>query len=105
MHGRSIHNTGDDAEDEDDSLVHMPDTTILFQRYLESGKMINVYDWFESFAVVLEEQRRHRQWTQFRNPARAQRKTPHTAYPAYPSDTLASRPWRKGASTDRAEQR
>jgi len=39
----------------------MPDTSILFQRYLESGKMINVYDWFESFAVVLEAQNRHKQ--------------------------------------------
>lgn len=35
----------------------MPDTSILFQRYLESGKLINVYDWFESFSVVLEAQR------------------------------------------------
>ncbi|KAL7409298.1 hypothetical protein BDY24DRAFT_223335 [Mrakia frigida] len=32
----------------------LPDTTILFLRYLESGKLINLYDWFESFASVLE---------------------------------------------------
>ncbi|OAX35042.1 hypothetical protein K503DRAFT_697611, partial [Rhizopogon vinicolor AM-OR11-026] len=38
-------------DDEDDDL---PDTSILFKGYLESGKMINVYDWFESFVVVLE---------------------------------------------------
>ena len=50
----------DEDEDEDESLVHMPDTSILFQRYLESGRMINVYDWFESFAVVLEAQKRHK---------------------------------------------
>ncbi|KAL4067425.1 origin recognition complex subunit 3 N-terminus-domain-containing protein [Scleroderma yunnanense] len=50
-----------DSEDEDESLIHMPDTSILFQRYLESGKMINVYDWFESFVVVLEAQKRNRQ--------------------------------------------
>jgi origin recognition complex subunit 3 len=30
----------------------------LFKGYLESGKMINVYDWFESFAVVLEARKR-----------------------------------------------
>lgn len=48
-------------EDEDKSLIHMPDTSVLFQRYLETGKMINVYDWFESFAVVLEAQKRHKQ--------------------------------------------
>ncbi|KAI6143578.1 origin recognition complex subunit 3 N-terminus-domain-containing protein [Pisolithus tinctorius] len=66
--GRSAHNnTESDGENEDDPLLHMPDTSILFQRYLDSGKMINVYDWFESFAVVLEEQKRHHQRTQSRN--------------------------------------
>lgn len=40
-------------------LWELPDTSILFRRYLDSGKMINVYDWFESFAVVLESQRRN----------------------------------------------
>lgn len=39
-------------------LWELPDTSILFRRYLDSGKMINVYDWFESFALVLEEQKR-----------------------------------------------
>jgi origin recognition complex subunit 3 len=39
------------------ALWELPDTCILFRRYLDSGKMINVYDWFESFAVVLESQR------------------------------------------------
>jgi origin recognition complex subunit 3 len=33
-----------------------PDTTLLFERYLESGKLINIYDWFESFKVALESQ-------------------------------------------------
>ena len=56
---------GNDSEDEgeDKSLMHMPDTSILFQRYLESGRMINVYDWFESFAVILEAQKRHKKST------------------------------------------
>jgi origin recognition complex subunit 3 len=38
-------------DDEDDDL---PDISILFKGYLESAKMINVYDWFESFVVFLE---------------------------------------------------
>jgi origin recognition complex subunit 3 len=41
-------------------LWELPDTSILFKRYLDSGKMINVYDWYETFAVVLESQKRHR---------------------------------------------
>ena len=53
-------NDSEDDDDDDESLVHMPDTSILFQRYLESGRMINVYDWFESFAVVLEAQKQHK---------------------------------------------
>ncbi|KDQ56641.1 hypothetical protein JAAARDRAFT_36119 [Jaapia argillacea MUCL 33604] len=32
----------------------LPDTTLLFKRYSEGGKMINVFDWFESFALELE---------------------------------------------------
>lgn len=31
----------------------MPDTSILFTKYLESGKLINLYDWFTTFAQVL----------------------------------------------------
>ncbi|KAF9069203.1 origin recognition complex subunit 3 N-terminus-domain-containing protein [Rhodocollybia butyracea] len=46
------------ADEDDDSLWRLPDTSILFHRYLESGKMINVYDWFESFHAVLGLQRR-----------------------------------------------
>ena len=47
-------------EREPPALWEHPDTGILFRRYLDSGKMINVYDWFESFAVVLEDQRRQK---------------------------------------------
>ncbi|KAH9898592.1 hypothetical protein C8Q73DRAFT_641438 [Cubamyces lactineus] len=39
-------------------LWELPDTSIAFRRYVEAGRMVNVYDWFESFAVVLETQRR-----------------------------------------------
>jgi len=34
--------------------VHDPDTPRLFQLYMEAGRTINVYDWFEAFAVSLE---------------------------------------------------
>ena len=40
-------------------LRDLPDISILFKRYLDSSKMINVYDWFESFKTVLEDQRQH----------------------------------------------
>ncbi|VDB83183.1 unnamed protein product [Peniophora sp. CBMAI 1063] len=39
-------------------LWEMPDTSILFRRYLEAGRMVNVYDWYEAFAMALETQRR-----------------------------------------------
>lgn len=31
-----------------------PDVCVLFRRYVEAGKTINVYDWFETFAQALE---------------------------------------------------
>ncbi|KAI5994190.1 origin recognition complex subunit 3 N-terminus-domain-containing protein [Pisolithus albus] len=99
---RSAHSTGDEDEDEDDSLMHMPDTTILFQRYLESGKMINVYDWFESFAVVLEEQRRRRQRTQIRNLPERNRRSPTPRTPRTPQ--TPSRHGRGGKGRQRKEQ-
>jgi origin recognition complex subunit 3 len=39
-------------------LWELPDTSIAFRRCLNSGRLINVQDWYESFAVVLDEQRR-----------------------------------------------
>ena len=39
-------------------LWELPDTSILFRRYMEAGKRINVFDWYESFALALETQRR-----------------------------------------------
>ena len=41
------------------ALWELPDTSIAFRRYVEAGRMVNVFDWFESFAVVLDSQRRH----------------------------------------------
>lgn len=37
----------------------LPDTSILFRRYLEAGRLINVYDLYESFSQVIESQRSH----------------------------------------------
>jgi origin recognition complex subunit 3 len=54
--GENDHTAGQNSLQADLSML--PDTSILFRRYLEAGRMINVYDWFESFAVVLESQRR-----------------------------------------------
>ncbi|KAG8889916.1 hypothetical protein FRB98_001962 [Tulasnella sp. 332] len=42
------HGSTDDA-----SLVTLPDESIVFLRYLNSGKMVNVYDWFDTFAMGL----------------------------------------------------
>ena len=41
------------------ALWELPDTSVAFRRYVEAGRMVNVFDWFESFAVVLDSQRRH----------------------------------------------
>ena len=43
--------------DENLALWELPDTSILFRRYMEAGRLINVYDLYESFAVVLETQK------------------------------------------------
>ncbi|KAI0342415.1 hypothetical protein BDW22DRAFT_1395357 [Trametopsis cervina] len=37
----------------------LPDTSILFRRYMEAGKLINVYDLYESFAAALDAQKEH----------------------------------------------
>ncbi|KAF8581228.1 hypothetical protein K439DRAFT_249830 [Ramaria rubella] len=36
-------------------LATFPDACIVFRRYAESGKLINVYDWYESFSLALED--------------------------------------------------
>lgn len=35
----------------------LPDTSILFRLYMEAGRMVNVYDWYQAFAQVLDAQR------------------------------------------------
>ncbi|KAI0080397.1 hypothetical protein K474DRAFT_1769394 [Panus rudis PR-1116 ss-1] len=52
-------------------IWELPDTSILFRRYIEAGKKINVYDWYESFVLVLETQQR-----ELRKRARSQSKSP-----------------------------
>jgi origin recognition complex subunit 3 len=47
----------DDAEGEVPVAWELPDTSILFRGYLEAGRMINVFDWYQSFAAVLQAQR------------------------------------------------
>ena len=49
----------DDLDEDEDirTLWELPDTSILFRGYVEAGKMVNVYDWFQSFASVLDAQR------------------------------------------------
>lgn len=41
------------------ALWELPDTSILFRRYLEAGRLINVHDWYESFGMALENQKQH----------------------------------------------
>ncbi|KAL1748261.1 origin recognition complex subunit 3 N-terminus-domain-containing protein [Schizophyllum fasciatum] len=55
-HPRPKHEENDDEE----PLWTLPDTAIVFARYLDSGRMINVYDWFEAFRAVLDAQREER---------------------------------------------
>ena len=42
------------------AVWELPDTSILFRGYLEAGKTINVFDWYQSFAAALETQRQKR---------------------------------------------
>jgi origin recognition complex subunit 3 len=51
--------SGDDSAPQRLPIWKLPDTSILFRRYLEAGRMINVYDWYESFSQVIESQRSH----------------------------------------------
>jgi origin recognition complex subunit 3 len=46
-----------DADPERTRLWDLPDTSIVFRRYLDAGRMINVHDWFESFQQILDARR------------------------------------------------
>lgn len=43
-----------DDDEQKGSLRTLPDESVAFLRYLNSGKMVNIYDWFETFAMGLE---------------------------------------------------
>ncbi|KAJ7633699.1 origin recognition complex subunit 3 N-terminus-domain-containing protein [Mycena rosella] len=47
----------DEEEEEEEDLQDLPDTSILFKGYTKAGKMINVYDWFDNFRIIVEGQR------------------------------------------------
>ncbi len=49
--------TDDEPANETLELWELSDTSILFRRYMEAGRLINIYDLYESFAVVLDTQR------------------------------------------------
>lgn len=44
-------------EGETPTVWELSDANILFRGYLEAGRMINIFDWYQSFAAVLETQR------------------------------------------------
>jgi origin recognition complex subunit 3 len=51
------------------------DITLLFDRYLESsGKLINVYDWYDSFAQALEPEREEIEEANKKNKKKGKRK-------------------------------
>ncbi|KAJ7635428.1 hypothetical protein B0H17DRAFT_1217292 [Mycena rosella] len=47
----------DDEEEEEKNLQDLRDTSILFKGYTKAGKMIDVYDWFDNFRIVVKGQR------------------------------------------------
>lgn len=66
-----------DIQDDPKVLANSaPDTCILFQRYLESGRMLNVYDWFESFSSALTVQRKRSRKQAREEERKAQKGTP-----------------------------
>lgn len=52
----------------------IPDTALLFKGYLESGRMVNVYDWYMSFKEGLDARRRSERATQEKSLARTRGK-------------------------------
>ncbi|KAJ7139393.1 origin recognition complex subunit 3 N-terminus-domain-containing protein [Mycena epipterygia] len=51
------HENAQDENESEENLQELPDSSILFKGYTKAGKMINVYDWFDHFRMVLEAQR------------------------------------------------
>lgn len=67
----------DDDDEELPPLRELPDTSILFRGYVEAGKMVNVYDWYQSFASVMDARRR--QQKQLQSPSRTPSRPPKPA--------------------------
>ena len=77
-----------DIEPAPKQIWELPDISILFKRYLDSGKMINVYDWFESFKSVLDSQRLH-----VKEPASPKKRGRQKAKPQAPETTEDDEKW------------
>ncbi|KIY70248.1 hypothetical protein CYLTODRAFT_488285 [Cylindrobasidium torrendii FP15055 ss-10] len=75
---------GDDAID-DPPVTELADTSILFQRYLESGRMVNVYDWYTAFKDVLDVQRDMREEPSLARPGSPSKRINAAAPPGTPS--------------------
>ncbi|KAJ7451069.1 origin recognition complex subunit 3 N-terminus-domain-containing protein [Mycena latifolia] len=56
-HSYTGHDADKNEEEDEENLQELPDTSILFKGYMKAGKMVNVYDWFDHFRIVLEGQR------------------------------------------------
>lgn len=51
----------DDTIFDPNDISTLPDTAVLLRRYLDSGRTINAYDWFESFAQAMHAERDRRE--------------------------------------------
>lgn len=80
-------------------IWELPDTSILFKRYLDSGKMINVYDWFESFKTVLDTQHEKLQEQQLQEPV-----TPKKRRGSKPKKQLAEKEKPKAMTEEEEEK-
>lgn len=74
IHPQDYVSPGQQSGDNEDG--NPPDISILFKGYLESAKMINIYDWFESFAMFLEARKRRIGKTHIPNGADGTSRTP-----------------------------
>ncbi|KAJ7721741.1 hypothetical protein DFH07DRAFT_972181 [Mycena maculata] len=55
--GAHRHAKDTEVDEQKENMHDLPDTSILFKGYARAGRMINVYNWFDHFRLVLEGQR------------------------------------------------